>query len=401
MYILEFLKGQKPEQPSNEVMTCEYRLLCSGEIYDGDVETFDYRKSTASRLILSFPFTVFVASNPLYNNYPQELALRFTTQMVTEERESTIKSIFMFYPDEEIAKDIAALLCVFCRRLITVCAKVREIHPKQYANEPEVIQDFPVDFINSIQIKSWKRHPATSILFPDGNIQVTDYNPPPKALSPEKLKKLFLGLPSLPCAESIIHSARLYALALERIYQDTDIAYQLLISSVETIANSVHKLYTPTEADMIEFKRNVANAALEYNLTKEKSERLAVEACKGTSWAKRKFSKFLLENVSDTLWTADDLFKLPKQFPLPNKDDFEAAIGEIYEARSKALHSGGSFPASASIVTGPMLPAKTLFEFDITKRPFPPISWFERVVNTAIQGFVERATGANENSVKK
>jgi hypothetical protein len=397
MYILEFLKGQRPEQPSSEVMTCEYRLLCSGEIYNGDVETFDYRKSTASRLILTSPFTVFVASNPLYDNYPQELALRFTTQMVTEERESTYKTIYSYYPDEEIAKDITALLCLFFRRLITICAKVREIHP----NHPEAIQDWPIDFVNSLKAISWKRHPATSTLFPNGTIQVIDYNPPLKAVSPKKLKELFLALPNLPCAESIIHSARLYALALERIYQDTDIAYQLLISSVETIANSVHKLYTPTEADMIEFKRNVANAALEYNLTKEKSERLAVEACKGTSWAKRKFSKFLLENVSDTLWTADDLFKLPKQFPLPNKDDFEVAISEIYEARSKALHSGGSFPASASIVTGPMLPTKTLFEFDITQRPFPPVSWFERVVNTAIQGFVERATGANENSVKK
>jgi hypothetical protein len=391
MYILEFLKGQRPEQSGNDVITCEYRLLCSGEIYNGDVQTFEWRKSTACRLLLTSPFTVFVTSEPLYGNIPQELTLRFTTQMVTEKREKAITSYYMFCPDDEIAKDIAALLCLFCRRLITVCAKVREIHP----NHPEVIQDWPVDFVNSLKTVFWKLHPATSTFFPNGTIQVIDYNPPQKALSPKKLKRLFLALPDLPCAESIIRSARLYAIALERIYQDTDIAYQLLISSVETIANAVYPSYTPTEAEMLKTKGDVVSLAVEFGLSAEKANRLAVESCKKDRWTKRKFTKFLLENTGEELWTEDELFKLP-DFLIPKKQDFESTIKEIYEVRSKGLHSGGSFPASASIVTGPMLPAKALFEFDSTQRPFPPVSWFERVVNTAIQGFVERAIGANE-----
>ena len=93
MYILEFLKGQKTDQSNDQVITCEYRLLCSGEIYNGDVETFEWRKSTASRLILTSPLSVIATIQP-FNNYPQELALRFTAQMVHEERESTFKSIF-------------------------------------------------------------------------------------------------------------------------------------------------------------------------------------------------------------------------------------------------------------------------------------------------------------------
>lgn len=399
MYILEFLKGQKTDQSNDQVITCEYRLLCSGEIYNGDVETFEWRKSTASHLILTSPLSVIATIQP-FNNHPQELALRFTAQMVHEECESTFKSIYMFYPDEEIANDIASLLCLFCRRLITVCAKIREIHPKQYEKEPEFIQDWPVDFVNSLKVASWKRHQATSTLFPDGTIQVVDYNPKPKAISSEKLKKIFLALPSLPNAESIIHSARLYALALERIYQDTDIAYQLLISSVETVANAAYHSYTPTEANMRETKRNVADLAVRFGLSEEEAKQIVIEACKGISWTKQKFLKFLLENTTDELWTEDELFKLPPQFPLPNKDDFKAAIDEIYDARSKASHSGGSFPASASIVTGPMLPAKALFDIDISQRPFPPISWFERAVNMAIQGFVESSIGKNieENS---
>lgn len=400
MYILEFLKGQKPEQPGNDVITCEYRLLCSGELYNGDVETLDWRKSTLCRLLLNSPFTVFVASDPREANYPQELALRFTTHMVTEEHEYTYKTSYSYYPDEEIAKDIAALLCLFCRRLITVCAKVREIHPKQYENEPEVLQDLPVDFIKSLKIVSWKRHLSTVIYGPNGIEGIEDYNPQPKALSPQKLKKLFLALPDLPYAESIIHSARLYALSLEQIYQGTDIAYQLLISSIETIANEVYRSYAPTKSDVVKAKKNVADLALKLGLSKEKADRLATEACKGISWHARKFSKFLTENTDGELWTKDDLFKLP-DFVLPNKNNFESVIDEIYKERAKASHSGYSYPASASIVPGPRISAKALFDTDISQNPFPPVAWFERVVNNAIRGFMERAIGASEKSTAK
>jgi hypothetical protein len=47
----------------------------------------------------------------------------------------------MFYPDEEVARDIAALLTVLCRRLITVMGKSAEQfaeheYPKPAKPEP-------------------------------------------------------------------------------------------------------------------------------------------------------------------------------------------------------------------------------------------------------------------------
>jgi len=392
MYILEFLKGQTPEQSDKEIIACEYRLLCSGEIYNGDVNTLDWRKSTQCRLILTSPFTVFVASDPRGYNFPQELALRFKTKMVTEERVGTYKSVYMFYPDEEIAKDIAALLCVFCRRLITVCAKVREIHP----NQPEVTKDWPVDIVNTIQMKSWNRHPATVIYGPKG-IEIKDYNAQPKAVSEKKLKNLLLGLPNLPCAESIVYSSRLYALALEKIYQDADAAYQLLISSVETIANDVHRSYVPDEKDMIEIKNSVAKLAVSLGLSKENADKVAIESCKGISWHARKFSKFIVENTGDELWEEDELFKLPS-FVLPSKDNYKSVIDEIYKARGKISHFGGSYPASAGIVPAPMIPAKMLFDTDISKRLFPSVAWFERVVNMAITNYLVSAVRAQDGT---
>lgn len=385
MHILNFLKKQSQKQMGDDFITCEYRLLCSGTIYNSDVLTADWRKSDAARLLLNSPFTVIVASQP-FDDYPQELALRFTADRASEKRRMGKSS---FYPDEEIARDIATLLCLFSRRLVTVSAKIREMHPKQYEGEQEVFRDWPIGFVNSLKVNHWDRQPATVVYGPGGVNKIIDYNPKPKPISSRKLQKLFLSLPSSHYAESIVKSARLYTLALERIGQDVDIAYQLLIASIETIANDFYRRYAPTESEMIEVKKNVLNLAIQLGLTEEKGKQLAIEACKGMFWHTRKFSKFLTENTGEELWTEDDVFKLPERF-LPKKLDFESAIKEIYEARGKASHSGGIYPASAHLGTRSTLPVEVLLDIGHSERPFPPIAWFERVVNSAITGFMYR-----------
>jgi hypothetical protein len=389
MHILNFLKKQGQKQTAGDFITCEYRLLCSGTIYNSDVLTADWRKSDVTRLILISPFTVFVASHP-FDDYPQELALRFTPELITKERKmDSFKGSMIFYPDEEIARDIAALLSLFCRRLITVSAKIRETHPKGYAGDLEVFRDWPIGFVNSLKVKHWEREPATVVYGQHGVQRIIDYNPDPKPISSNELEKLFLSLPSSPYGESIVNSARLYALALERIGQDVDIAYQLLIAGVETIANDFYRLYAPTESEMIKVKKNVADLAIKLGLREDKAKQLAIEACKGMSWHARKFSKFLIENTGAELWTKDDLFKLPKEL-LPKKSDFEAAINEIYQARGKASHSGGTYPAGAHIGTRSELPAEVFWDTDPSERTFPPIAWFERAVNSATMGFMKR-----------
>jgi hypothetical protein len=388
MHILDFLKCKGIDLSEKDAVTFEYRLLCSGELYNGDVETLDWRKSTASHLILTSPFLI---NAPIQSsvNYPQELALRFIFQSVTEERTKPFNISFTFYPDEEIAKDIAALLCIFFRRLVTVFAKVREIHPKQHENEPDFIRDWPVDFANSFKRIFWKLHPAMSTVFPNGVINIEDYNPRPKAISSEQLKKRFLAIPKIPYAESIIRSSKLYALALEQIYENPEISYLLLISSIEAISNEVYNSFRPSEADMIKTKRSTADLGVKLGLSEEHANQIAIESCKDNPWARRKFTKFLLENTGDDVWTEDELFKLPDVL-VPKKQDFESIINSIYTIRSKATHSGGSYPVTAKFVTGPMIPARAMFDFLAPKGPFPPIAWFERVVNSAITGFIDR-----------
>jgi hypothetical protein len=56
-----------------------------------------------------------------------------------------------------------------------------------------------------------------------------------------------------------VASARIYALALELIRDQPDLAYQLLISSVETIANEALRDFKPDDAAKVKHQQAVFN----------------------------------------------------------------------------------------------------------------------------------------------
>jgi hypothetical protein len=325
-----------------------------------------------------------VSSHP-FDEFPQELALRFSAPLVTE---NYGQSSSMFYPDDDIARDFSALLTLLCRRLVTVAAKIREGYPKRRPDEPPFYQDWPIGFVKSLKPAHWKYKPSTFVYGQDGISDITDYNPSPLGIDPVRLKHLLASISRHPLAESIVLSARLYSLALRQIEEDIDIAYQLLISSVETMANAALKDYTPTENEKIEVKRSVAKLAKQFGLSDEQANLLAIEACRGIPWASRKFTKFIADNTNDKLWEEDDLFKLPTSFS-PKREDFVPTLDTIYSARGKLTHGGHPFPASSAIGVGPTAPSRAFMSIFQSSKPFPPIAWFEHVVNNAINGFIE------------
>jgi hypothetical protein len=208
---------------------------------------------------------------------------------------------------------------------------------------------------------------------------------------------MLLGLPRLAHAESIVASTRLYALALELIHERPDISYQFLISSVETIADSVLSPFQPTPDEKVQFQHGVYKLACKLGLQEEQARTLAIEACKPSYWATRKFKQFLLNNVNESIWSEqDDLFpKLHDTF-IPHRDSFEKTLARIYDARSKATHLGQPFPVTASHAGGPYLPANVFSSLAGSISPggasvFPPVAWFERVVHSAISSFWERS----------
>jgi hypothetical protein len=45
MYVLDMLNGWTPDKPEDGFVTFEYRLLCSGELYNSRVVSTDWRKA--------------------------------------------------------------------------------------------------------------------------------------------------------------------------------------------------------------------------------------------------------------------------------------------------------------------------------------------------------------------
>jgi len=260
----------------------------------------------------------------------------------------------------------------------------------------------PIGIINSLNTTHWERHPSI-VVYGHNGMEIIDYNPKPKAISPKRLATILTALPEMPHAVSIVQSARLYSLALERMHKDVDISYQLLIACVENIANKVLKKYKPDKSEIIKVKNNVAALAMKFGLSEEQSHQLAIEASNGMGWHNKKFTKFLTDNATDDLWTEDDVFNIPEHF-LPQKESFEFAVKEIYRARGAASHAGGSYPPSARIGLSPKLPSKQISDAYNMPVPFPPLPWFERIVNAALRRFIERnidAITSNINEVSK
>lgn len=132
----------------------------------------------------------------------------------------------------------------------------------------------------------------------------------------------------------------------------------------------------------------VSYATKTEKLGKEVVERLALEASKDNPWSGRKFKKFILDNLDrEAISHDDDLFVVPQEF-CPKESQIEQALGEIYQSRGGATHGGHPYPASAFVGPSTSIPTKAFDAIINHQRPFPPIGWFERVLNSAICGFI-------------
>jgi hypothetical protein len=176
---------------------------------------------------------------------------------------------------------------------------------------------------------------------------------------------------------------------MERIESQPESCYQLFISAVETMAGAVLEDWEPDMDGKIASKGGLVSFAMKKEgLNKDVAERLALEACKGNPWSGKKFKKFLLDNLDrEAIKGQDDLFIVPDSF-CPSETDIEKALDEVYRTRSGATHAGHAYPASAVIGPSHLIPSKAVDAVINQQRPFPPIGWFERIVNNAICGFL-------------
>jgi len=359
----------------------EYRLLCSGMLYPSHFMG-DWSMSDGARILLSLPVELLVASRP-YDEYPQELVLSFVAPLVNEKNGMITHS---YHPDEEIASDLAALLTLLCRRLVTVATKVREQYDT--TTVPPVLADFPIPAVLRTRIAYWKPRPIDVSYGRDG-VQYKSYHPPNVAFDSSHAMHVLSVLPKVKEASSIVRAARLYASAMGRIESEPDIPYQLLISAVETLAGAVLEGWEPDKDRKLASRGALISYATKTEkLGKDVAERLALEACRDNPWSNRKFRKFLLDNLDFKAISCEDDLSIVPQEMCPKEAAIEEAIGEIYQTRSGATHSGHSYPASAAVGPSPRVHTNAFDALINEQSPFPPIGWFERVVNYSINSFV-------------
>jgi len=188
MHLVEFLKDLQP--PDSESVEVEYRLACSGELYNRRVVTANWRKSDITRVLLREPFELFVASQP-FNDYPQELCARFKPY-VTEKQEPRghgFISISESLPDDEIMEDLCSILSLLARRLISVAGRIRECPAERDTTLGSYSWDLPVPVLNNIAgFAVWRKRPATITTSLEGQ-RVEFRDPPPSGVDAEALSR--------------------------------------------------------------------------------------------------------------------------------------------------------------------------------------------------------------------
>jgi hypothetical protein len=376
----------------------EYRLVCSGMLYPAQF-LGDWSHSDGARILLCLPVELLVASR-LYDGYPQELVLRFVAPLV---KESVGRITRLSHADSEIASDFAALLTLLCRRLITVSTKVREQYHSPHV--PPILADYPIPAVTTVRLSHWKERPV-DLLYGLEGVNVRCNQPPGVPFDSGSIIQTLLTLPKLKAAAAVVRAARLYASAMERVESQPEMCYQLFISAAETMAGAVLADWEPDREGQVASKAALVSYATKTEkLGRDVAERLALEAARGNAWSSRKFKKFLMDHLDrDAIKREDDLFIVPQEI-CPKDDEIEQALGEVYQTRSGATHGGHAYPPSAVIGPSGFLSVRAFDAVVNQQRPFPPIGWFERVVNNAICGYLRSqrrgSTSAPDESTRE
>jgi hypothetical protein len=254
--------------------------------------------------------------------------------------------------------------------------------------------DYPIPVVTRTRNSHWAPRPIEFLYGLEG-VRFKSYQPPIQPFDAKWVMTALKRLPDLAVAEALVRAARRYALAMELIEEQPEICYQLFISAVETMAQEVELGWKPEAQDKLELHSSQAllKSAARIGLSEEVAKQLALEACKDHSWSGRKFKEFILENIAaEGLAKKDDLFIVP-EFSSPHPEDFAEALTRIYRIRGGATHRGHDFPPSARIGPSHMIPSAAVGDI-MNHKPFPPVGWFERVVQNAICGYVRKQLGA-------
>lgn len=366
----------------------EYQLYSWGEI--GPPFLGDREHSMRARCILcKFPFRLFSSSTPGNGQWPHKLCLTFKTSY--EVRGEDTRG---FYSDET-AKEFAAFLSLVTRRRVFASKLIRS-------------DGLPVEEEVHLYQRSHFQERQGS-----------------KEIEPEQIYLLLENLRTMDrrIADIFILATRLYHSAVAMMYTDPEFSYLFLIACLEAISSAVYKGYRPNEDGFLESRYPKLKAKLN-NVPEKEREGLRKEVLRNEKFILIKFSKFVSENVPECFWSETEDNAKPDYLTVifergPNgsgqetishsditiqnkerieREGLEAALKNIYDARSRLIHQGIRLPAN--IVIGLFRRISPQMFFEMTQsppkdqrkltKPIPPLLTFERLVSYSMTEFLHK-----------
>lgn len=257
-----------------------------------------------------------------------------------------------------------------------------------------------------------------------------------KEIEPPEIYRLLKNLQEMDrrVAQAYILSMRLYHSAIEMMYSEPGFAYLFLLMSLEAIASAVYADFRPSG-------RGEAGMDLDHYLdsrypgwckccdisTPEKKNQVIDMLLSEAYFVRRKFRKFVRENLPDAFWSEEEDDAKPnylsgvisagpngmgrecirhsdktiQEWERIDKASLKDTLDRIYSARSKFVHEGVRFPAS--IVIGHFRRIRPeamdeVFQTRLTEPTggekvflnVPPLLTFERLVSYSLVEFLSK-----------
>jgi hypothetical protein len=133
-----------------------------------------------------------------------------------------------------------------------------------------------------------------------------------------------------------ILASRFYQQALEIIESATDMAYLNLVSAIETLCNDTD-IGTINLAEVDSALATMINRITPQDLGKEIEERIV----KRERFIRRRFIGFIKQHIDESFWTYQ---RRPETHVRVKPDDLDRLLKNIYDQRSRTLHTGEPFP---------------------------------------------------------
>jgi hypothetical protein len=392
--VMDFIRRSFPDSSGDE-KDFEYRLLCSGTLHREIVG--DWTRSDIARVLSPEYFELFICNGRI-EEYPQELSLQFSCPTV-EEKYGNFH--FSHRPHQEIVGDLAALLSLFSRRLVTVVGNVREFYKKLPPDVPETFRDWPSP-LYGVSWFHWPSRPATVITTPERiegewrvRQEVHSHSPEPVPVNPDTLTEFLKKVAGQDenLATRVIMAARRYHEALRYIPENADLSYLLLISEIDAIAGKALETHKPTMEDMLRRRNDLVGHLRSLSLQEEEIRQTIEIVNKDNPWTREKFSKFIEQHINNDVFDPHDpLYPgLELHDLVLEKKDLGKVLSRIYRKRSARSHGGVPYPVYITIGTSPFIREEAFRSMIASSKSdkVPPVIWFERAAHKAINGYIE------------